>query len=275
MLGGAQLGRGYGFYEKVPELSTSLINDLLGAAKETGITEIDLAQSYEGVFEKLAEQNLLPQFELSTKFRYQKGNEREIVEELKFSLNKTSKEIFQKVLVHNWHGLEMEEKLKSINLLKSLKEEGICQEIGLSVYETQELIDGIEEINFIQAPLSFFNRTFLNSPIPISLQSTGVVFQARSIFHQGTLLNPASISESFPEEVEMFTKYCSENSLSYLEGALSVYDTQHLFTSLVVGVASDDQLREITRTKLIHVPVAPSWQKREFHRRLTDPRLWN
>ena len=127
MLGGAQLGRGYGFYEKVPELSTSQINNLLGSANKLGIAEIDLAQNYAGVFEKLAEQPLLPQFELSTKFKYRKGHETEIIKELKSSLKKTSKEIFQNVLVHNWHELEIEDKIESLNLLKSLKYEGMME----------------------------------------------------------------------------------------------------------------------------------------------------
>ena len=274
VLGGAQLGRGYGFYEKVPELSTSQINNLLGSANKLGIAEIDLAQNYAGVFEKLAEQPLLPQFELSTKFKYRKGHETEIIKELKSSLKKTSKEIFQNVLVHNWHELEIEDKIESLNLLKSLKYEGICRKIGLSVYETKELIDGVEETNFIQAPLSFFNRTFLSSQNPPALQSLGVVFQARSIFHQGTLLNQESISESFPDELRIFTEYCLKNSLSYLEGALSVYDGQNLFTSLVVGVASEDQLREITQTRVVHGALSVAGQKSDFPIKLTDPRLW-
>ena len=274
VLGGAQLGRGYGFYEKVPELSTSQIRDLLETAQKNGITEIDLAQNYLGVFEKLAEQPTLAQFELSTKIKYRKGDETAIIEDLKSSLKKISKEIFQNVLVHNWHELEIEDRKRSLSLLKCLKDEGICQKVGLSVYETKELIDGIEETNFIQAPLSYFNRTFLNSPTPIVLQSLGVVFQARSIFHQGTLLNLSSISASFPEETGMFTEYCSKNSLSHLEGALSVYDKQNLFTSLVVGVASGDQLKEITQTRVVHGTLSAPGQKSDFPIKLTDPRLW-
>ena len=274
MLGGAQLGRGYGFYEKVPELSTSQINDLLETARILGIAEIDLAQNYTGVFEKLAEQPLLSQFELSTKFKYRKGHEIEIIEELKSSLKKTSKKIFRNVLVHNWHELEIEDKMGSLNLLKSLKDKDICQKIGLSVYETNELIDGVEETDFIQAPLSFFNRTFLDSQNSLALQSLGVVFQARSIFHQGTLLNRDLISELFPDELGIFTEYCSKNSLSYLEGALSVYDDQSLFTSLVVGVASEGQLREITQTRVVHGAISVAGQKSDFPIKLTDPRLW-
>jgi aryl-alcohol dehydrogenase-like predicted oxidoreductase len=274
VLGGAQLGRGYGFYEKVPELSSSRINDLLGAAIKLGIAEIDLAQNYAGVFEKLSEQPFLSQFELSTKIKYRKGNNSETIEELKTSLKKTSKEIFQNVLVHNWHELEIEDKIGSLNFLQSLKDDGICQKIGLSVYETKELIDGVEETNFIQAPLSFFNRTFLNSQKSLALQSLGVVFQARSIFHQGTLLNQGSMSELFPEELRIFTEYCSKNSLTYLEGALSVYDDQNLFTSLVVGVASEDQLREITQTRVLQGILSVPGQKSDFPIKLTDPRLW-
>ena len=274
VLGGAQLGKGYGFYEKVPELSPSRINDLLEAAKILGIAEIDLAQNYTGVFEKLAEQPLLQQFELSTKIKYKKGHEEEITEELKSSLKKTSKEMFRNLLIHNWHELEIEDKIGSLNFLKSLKDKGICHKVGLSVYETKELIDGVEETNFIQAPLSFFNRTFLYSQNSLSLQSLGVVFQARSIFHQGTLLNQESISGTFPDELGLFTEYCLKNSLSYLEGALSVYDDQNLFTSLVVGVASKDQLREITQTRVVHGALSVAGQKSDFPIKLTDPRLW-
>ena len=275
VLGGAQLGKGYGFYEKVPELSPPQINDLLEAAKILGIAEIDLAQNYAGVFEKLAEQPLLPQFALSTKIKFKKGHEADVIEELKSSLKKTSKEKFRNILVHNWHELEIQDKIGSLNFLKSLKDKGICQKIGLSVYETKELIDGVEETDFIQAPLSFFNRTFLYSQNSLALQSLGMVFQARSIFHQGTLLNQESISGSFPDELAIFTAFCLKNSLSYLEGALSVYDDQNLFTSLVVGVASEDQLREITQTRVVHGALSVAGQKSDFPIKLTDPRLWS
>ncbi len=274
VLGGAQLGRGYGFYEKVPELSTAQIASILQASYRLNVFEIDLAQNYEGVSENLAMQEQLTKFELSTKFRFIKGQEKTIISELKSSLKTLKKIKFSKVLVHNWYELDTREKKSSLRLLKTLKNDGICKMIGLSVYEPEELIDGVEETNFIQAPLSFLNVSFLNASNPFVLQSMGIEFQARSIFHQGTLLNPALIFDKFPEQFRLFTQYCSENSLSNLEGALSVYDQQRLFTSLVVGIASEVQLKEIIQTRLVTSTCVGSWQKSVFPRELTDPRLW-
>ena len=274
VLGGAQFGRGYGFYERVPELSKLEIAGILQTSFAIGIREIDAAQNYLGLFEKLEGITQLTHFDLSTKFKYIQTDEKITFENLISTLDLVKKPKFCKLLVHNWHELEMLDRSSALNFLKYLRKEKICEKIGISVYETDELVEGVDEIDFIQAPLSFFNRSFLYESIPYALLAKGVEFQARSIFHQGTLLNPTLIRERFPEHFRRFDQYCLENGLTNLEGALSVYDNQELFTSLVIGVASELQLREITHTTIIRDGLKKEIESPRFLKELADSRLW-
>lgn len=274
ILGGAQLGLGYGFYEKNLESTDLEIETLLEYAHSIGINEIDNAQSYVGVYEKLQCQKDANSFDINTKINYSKDSEEKIKQDLVLSLQKIGKLRFSTVYIHNWFNLNQVQRIGALKFLGQLRNLSITNSIGVSVYETSELIDELEDIDCIQAPLNFFNSSFLHSSKAIMLQKCGVNFQTRSIFHQGTLIKPELISGIFPHEASRFENYCRENQFNYLEGALSVYDNQDLFNSLVIGVTSESQLKEIHQVPCITGVLVQNWQNFKVSEELIDPRRW-
>jgi hypothetical protein len=133
--------------------------------------------------------------------------------------------------------------------LQNLKEIGLTNRIGISVYELADLEDVPKAVQIIQAPLNFFNTKFLTSVQVKKLKTEGVEFHARSIFHQGTLLNTSSVDSDFRADIVKFEIFCNTFNFSNMEAALSVYDSQDIFTKLLVGVVKAEQLLEIVNTK--------------------------
>jgi len=274
VLGCAQFGNGYGFYIKTPELSTETFDEILMLSLKNGVTELDLAQNYIGVVNNLARKETLKNFQLGTKVDYSPSDEHEITKKLHSDINELGVVAFESILVHNWAQLKNDERKQSLRFLGEMKRQGLTKHIGISVYETNEIEDLEFELDIVQAPLSYFNTDFLRNEEVVTLTNRGVKFVARSIFHQGTLLNPGSLPEVFTLERDEYQKFCTENNYSYLQAALSIFDSQSIFTKLVIGVANPKQLTEImdcderpNRQAISKIPI-------KFSRQLVDPRRW-
>ena len=272
VLGGAQFGVGYGKFIHSPKLSHEDLTEILLFAKQKGITEIDLAQNYHEAAQNLADSNLSSEFIYSTKIAYSLESENEIISNLIAELNLLKVDDFRCVLIHNWGTLCQEARVMSIKFLKVLVSEGLCKEVGVSIYEVNEIDFGKWVPNCIQAPLNFFNRDFLTSKVPLNLAAEGTTFAARSIFHQGLLLNP-HLSSDLPE-LMIFHDFCFENNFTYLEGALAIFDTQSLFTSLILGISNANQLEQIVKTPKTFRDLDTYPIIKSVSSNFTDPRKW-
>ena len=182
---------------------------------------------------------------------------------------------FNTIFVHNWDTLSFQEKKKSSNFLKLLVEDGIAIQPGISVYETSELNNFEFDKGVVQAPLNFYNIKFINCHRALELKALGITFQARSLFHQGVLLNinPRLIHKY--KDLIVFIEYCNLNEISPLEACLNVFDNQNLFTELVIGVNNMNQLKRIFETPIILSDINAFAYKFDFDKNFTDPRNWS
>ncbi len=272
ILGGAQLGNGYGKFVHIPKMSPENIRKILESAKMRDVFEIDLAQDYVGAVDNIATSNMSSQFIFSTKIKYSVDSQNDIISKLIAQLKVLQVDRFRTILIHNWSSIGQEERIKSVKFLKSLVSLGLCEGVGVSIYEIEEIDFGTWIPDCIQAPLNFYNRKFLHDQATQALMAEGTQFVGRSIFHQGLLLNPELSSDLGATKI--FVDFCLENNLSYLQGALSVYDSQNVFTSLTVGIASPNQLQEILNEGRIvkNMEVYPAINSVSLD--FTDPRRW-
>jgi aryl-alcohol dehydrogenase-like predicted oxidoreductase len=243
VLGGAQFGEGYGKFVPTPKLTLEQVEEILQFARVNEITDIDLAQSYLNAVENLARSSLSSMFQYSTKINYAFESQSRILSTLYSELESLKVPHFRTILIHNWASLDQASRIESIDFLNMLLSDGVCEQIGVSLYSVEEMdFDGWVP-NYIQAPLNFYNRDFLSHGVALKLASEGTKFMARSIFHQGVLLNP-HLFEELPD-LAIFKKFCTENNFSNLQGAISIYDSQSLFTSLTIGITNAHELNEI------------------------------
>ena len=273
-LGCAQFGKGYGFYVNTPEMSSDEITQILRAASDQGVESLDLAQGYEGVITNLSGIDCVTSFKLGTKVKYSNASNDRLFEALTSDLESLNASQFESVLIHDWSDLTSPQRNSGLGFLTQLKNRGVAKLIGISVYEKSELLEISEPIEVVQAPLNYFNTEFLFDENAINLASNGVSFQARSIFHQGTLLNTRTLLPKFNIETKNYGEYCKEHGLTSLQGALSIFDSQDLFTNLVVGVSNTNQLREIIQSPVRSVESMLDEVPRGLSKDLTDPREW-
>jgi len=274
ILGGAQLGQGYGHFVRSTTLSLENLSGLMSFALLEGINEIDGAQNYSSMFENIARVDVSDKFLIATKIEYKLAEEAKILCDLKLTLSVLRSRSFSFLLIHNWHKLNDQNKQHAINFLNKLKNDGICLKIGISVYEVSEIESYCKSLDIIQAPLNFFNMSFLLDSLVLELHEGGLEFHARGIFHQGTLLNSSKASDMFPREFSKFEKYCERKGFSKIQAALSIYDGQKIFSRLIIGVNCKEQLSSILEAPIALGTISPDLLSSSYEPSLVDPRRW-
>jgi hypothetical protein len=274
-LGCAQFGHGYGLYVNTPELSLVEIAEILELAIDQDIEALDLAQGYEGVILKLSAIGLTHRFKLGTKIKYGNSDADLIAKSLTLDLQALNTHKYESILIHDWSKLAASQKEAALSFLVDLRNQGMVNSIGISVYEKSELIALSQEIDIVQAPLNFFNSEFLFDETAQKLAINGVSFHARSIFHQGTLLNTETLKKIFLSETKSFEDYCESHGLTSLQGALSIFDSQVLFSKLIVGVANTNQLIEISCSPVNFIKSMLDEVPTKLPKELIDPREWS
>lgn len=273
-LGCAQFGKGYGFYINTPEMSSGEIAQILDLAIDNGVETLDLAQGYEGVIKNLSEIGLDNRFKLGTKVKYGNSSAESLSEALASDLQALNANQFESILIHDWSDLTSSQRDSGLSFLAELKKLGVAKFIGISVYEKSELLEINQEIEIVQAPLNYFYTEFLFDKEARNLAKNGVVFHARSIFHQGTLLNTRTLPSNFKTETKNYEEYCKEHGLTSLQGALSIFDSQDLFKNLVIGVSNANQLSEIIQSPVTFINSMLDEVPTGLPKQLIDPRLW-
>ena len=273
-LGCAQFGKGYGFYINTPEMSSGEIAQILDLAIDNGVETLDLAQGYEGVIKNLSEIGLDNRFKLGTKIKYGNSSAESLSEALASDLKALNAKQFESILIHDWSDLTSSQRDSGLSFLAELKKLGVAKFIGISVYERSELLEINQEIEIVQAPLNYFYTEFLFDKEARNLAKKGVAFHARSIFHQGTLLNTRTLPSNFKTEAKNYEEYCKEHGLTSLQGALSIFDSQDLFKNLVIGVSNANQLSEIIQSPVTFINSMLDEVPTGLPKQLIDPRLW-
>ena len=273
-LGCAQFGKGYGFYINTPEMSSGEIAQILDLAFDGGVETLDLAQGYEGVIKNLSEIGLDNRFKLGTKVKYGNSSAESLSEALASDLKALNANQFESILIHDWSDLTSSQRDSGLGFLAELKKLGVAKFIGISVYEKSELLEINQEIEIVQAPLNYFCTEFLFDKEARNLAKNGVAFHARSIFHQGTLLNTRTLPSKFNTETKNYEEYCKEHGLTSLQGALSIFDSQDLFKNLVIGVSNANQLGEIIQSPITSINSMLDEVPISLPKQLIDPRLW-
>jgi aryl-alcohol dehydrogenase-like predicted oxidoreductase len=191
-LGAANFGLNYGIANKNGKLETDEIAKILNLANTSGIEIIDTAQAYGD-----SEQRLGPlhqsRFDIITKIgvgldkTYSDNLIKLLVTE---SLTKLSLDYFNAVLLHRPELLFGPDSKQIILELNSLKEKGLAQKIGISIYspEVLEKITKMIDLDIVQAPFNVFDQRILKSGWVERLKEKGIEVHTRSIFLQGLLL---------------------------------------------------------------------------------------
>jgi len=269
VLGTAQFGLNYGISNSTGKVSNSNIEQILRTAIHQGVNYLDTANVYGDAEEKIGKFfDLTKQFKLITKTAHTKEdykikeNIQFIKKELIISLDKMKRDKVDILLVHDTKDILNKEGSEFFRSLIEIKDSGIANRIGVSVYTMQELSEILEKysVDVVQLPLNVFNQNFLKSGILKELNRKGIEIHARSVFLQGLLLMKTSELNDYFNKIKVlhssYQDVVFRNKLSLVEGALNFIKSVKEIDAIIFGVQDSTQLNEIINsleTKLIDI----------------------
>jgi uncharacterized protein len=133
--------------------------------------------------------------------------------------------------------------------LKQIKEEGLVEKIGISLYYPWELdyiLDKHIDFDIVQFPYSIFDQRF--SPYLQKLKDMYKEVYIRSVFLQGLVFKPVSeLSDRFftiKSKLEVLNKYSNELNISISSICLNFALLNPLVDKVIIGVDCLENLME-------------------------------
>jgi len=254
-LGAAQFGMPYGATNRLGTPTPSAVSEILKVAQQGRINLIDTAAGYGRSEEVLG--RLLPEtwsVRLITKTA-PSGNG-EITEPAAARVRETVLRSAERLGRRPLHGLlvhQGEDILKSggerlIRILQNLKDGGIVEKIGASVYSGRE-IDAILEcmdLDIVQLPYNLCDRRLDEGGQISRLKDANVEIHARSIFLQGLLLASEDRVPQYFSRLRPVLRRLGESfgrgTVDRVAACLSVAASHPAFDAIIVGVTTPDEV---------------------------------
>ena len=253
-LGTAQFGLKYGLANAADKVPRDMVEQLLKVASAFNITMLDTAIAYGDSEQVLGIYNLA-KFEIVSKLPAVPSNclnvEEWVLEQTMSSLKRLKTDKLNDLLLHRPAQLLGTNGEKIYKSILKLKEQGMVDQIGVSVYGPDELSELIKRFDFdvIQAPMNIFDRRMEHTGMLKHLKKTGVTIHIRSAFLQGLLLMP---SEKIPVYfapwaplIKQYHQWLNQQSLSPLQACLSYLKQHSDIDKIIVGVDNIWQLKQI------------------------------
>ena len=255
-LGTAQLGLDYGVTNsagRVPEAEARAILDLAAAS---GMDTIDTAHLYgdsEAVLGRCAPAAALRIVTKTPKFGGSPPGAAASRLRAAFSqsLRRLGRETVYALLLHDPADLGGPNGSALWNAMAALKDEGLVEKIGVSVYDGAEIdaLLGAYPLDLVQLPWNVLDTRLVQGGQLARLRDCGVEVHARSLFLQGLLLQPPGrIPDRFApvrSAVAALHAAFEGEGLTPLEGLLGLAFQRPEIDRFICGVAAADELHAI------------------------------
>ena len=257
-LGSAQFGLNYGVTNSKGKLNFEEVKEIINFADDIGINIIDTAQDY-GDAEKIIGKCISKKRSLKiiSKLRshentfFIRDDLSKLQKNLEETLNNLKVDFLECLLLHNENDLFKEGSSYLLEWIEKVKKLGLIKNFGISVYNFKNISE-IQKLNLdiIQLPLSIYNRENFESGFINKLDQIGLKIQARSIYLQGIVLSkptelPNWVNENDYEEHIKFQNKLKKYNISPLEACINYVKSINEIDSIVVGVTSKDELKEL------------------------------
>ncbi|QNJ15989.1 putative oxidoreductase [Synechococcus sp. A18-40] len=288
-LGTAQFGLSYGITNTNGQVSEVEVAHLLYEANSFGIRYLDTAQSY-GNSEEVLGRNL------PTGHKFRIGSK--LSAQSQFSFSSSDIDVWEKnfhssckrlglnsldyLLLHSPADLKKKGSDYLIRWLSQLRNRGLVDRIGLSIYTSDDL-EGIDLdlLDLVQLPLSLFDQRLLKDGTIYSLNSRGINVHARSLYLQGILLTPPSklpdwVGAQMRNHHTELETLAQKKNCRLVDLALGFAKVQNDLEAVVVGLCSSKELLDLKIGWEANSP----WDYREWENwslqdpNILDPRRW-
>lgn len=280
ILGSAQFGSAYGVTNEAGQVPPRDVAELLAHAHSLGFDYVDTAANY-GMAEEVIGDSLVP-MKVGTKVAFR--NAVSLRDQVELSMGRLRVSRIVQVLIHDWCQLSVDEKRAAARGLEEIRDEGMVERCGVSIYSEAEFLDAaalFDQLDVVQLPVSVLDRRFGRISIDVRDKMPALRIEGRSIFLQGLLAEKSGpdVLRSHPC-IERWHTWCLSEDLSPVTASLSFAMAQDWLDCLVVGVTSVDQWDDIMR---VTAPVVECLRTGEYvgsqvqpceDVALLDPRHW-
>lgn len=257
-LGAVQFGLNYGISNYQGKTLPSEVGSILVAAQELGVRVIDTASLYgesEEVLGRCMPQGALfdivtktPQF---GKSELCEADAQHLQDVFETSLAKLGYASVYGLLIHKADDLLVPGGSLLMDRLVQLKQAGLVNKIGVSVYTERQIDDVLARfsVDLVQLPVSILDQRLINSGHLQKLKQAGVEIHARSVFLQGLLLmRPDEVPAYFDSvrgELAVYHQFIASRGLTPVQAALGFVTAIDEIDCVICGVNSRQQLEEI------------------------------
>ncbi len=259
VLGTAQLGMKYGLNNTDGQPSHHESFGILDAALKGGIDTFDTANAYGTSEDMLGDwiktRGHAGKIKVISKMKPHVINEypdgtkaAEIVEqEIQKSLKRLHLQSLDGYLLHSPYYIYLSHVIEG---LRRVKEKGLVNNIGVSIYDEDEALQAVElGLDYIQVPYNAFDQRLDKTDFFDLAKKNSVTVFARSPFLQGLLLmRPETLPPHLSHArryLEVFIDIAQRNGLTQTEAALRFVDAQTRAGHIVIGVETTGQLQEV------------------------------
>jgi aryl-alcohol dehydrogenase-like predicted oxidoreductase len=266
-LGTVQFGLDYGISNTAGKVPPDEARTILAFAHERGIRIVDTAASYgdservlgaiSGGMEELRIVTKLPPVNAARIGGGDIGRLRAVFGE---SLVRLKRKRVAGLLLHRPADFLLPGGEAIYGLLTTLKDEGLTERIGISVYDAGELdrFFGLFDFDIVQAPANVLDQRIPASGLLTELRGKGVEVHIRSAFLQGFLLmRPENVSPWFDpirHVLVRWREHLRDTGLTPVEGALAYIRACVDCDAVIVGSTSARELGEIADAFRADIP---------------------
>lgn len=288
-LGTAQFGVAYGITNVAGQVSEEAVALLLVQAERAGIRWLDTAQAY-GNAEAVLGRHLpvSHSFRMISKLSAQprpgfSAQDAEAWDQAFLaSCQRLGVQGLDAFLIHAPADLRKPGGQYLEAWLLSLRERGLVQRIGVSIYDAEDL-KGINPslLDLVQLPLSLLDQRLLLDGTLAKLRARGTAIHARSLYLQGLLLTPAAqwptwVTPEVRVHKQALEILAEQRGCCLIDLALGFAREQQDLEAVVLGVCSFQELRALRQA---WAAISP-WQVGEWKAwsigdsLFLDPRSW-
>jgi len=253
-IGTVQFGMPYGVANTNGQVDVMTAKSILELAQSNGIDTLDTAIVY-GESEKTLGRSMTGSWQIVSKLPAVPDDCEDIVlwvnQQTRESLNRLEVNRLYGILLHRPMQLLEPYGIELWHALQDLKEAGIVDKIGFSIYQPVELdalFDGFIP-DLVQVPFNLLDRRIEISGWLARLFEEKVEVHARSVFLQGLLLMDETVRpKKFNRWLTIWTTlhdWLKVENLTALQGALAFSLSNPMISKVIVGVDRAAQLNEI------------------------------
>ncbi len=253
-LGTVQFGLNYGIANNHGKVTFKEAPKIIQYAKQSCINTLDTAIAYGDSEHRLGEIGIqdwdvvskLPEIP----FRGADISQW-VITAVKGSLERLKLNSLYGLLLHRPQQLLENDGARIYRALLKLKDDGLVQNIGVSIYDPEELNSLCDQYHFdlVQAPFSIFDHRLINSGWIYRLADINTELHVRSVFLQGLLLmKPDERPEKFNRWSTLWSKYDNwllQTEMTSIQACLRHALSFPEIRKVIIGVDSLNQLIDI------------------------------